>query len=299
MKKAILFLLTLFNLSLFSQQIQNPIINETAAKPGINISNKTGIYIDKNWEEVPLAKAKYKVTPTFVDKNFIIKGVGTYDGLVLQAEEAGMDIYKIDFKYATSNQLAFSVHALYTNSMPNAYYFNGPAVWYRPDGSLMAKGNMKSGKLHGEYTEYDKNGNITQTVEFSNGSIFNKADFKNANNTRIIGKWHQTEVTENSGFTDYYVLYNAYDENGILTASDEQYTMRNGEKSFFKIENPSTSYYKYVPINDNEGMVEIYVEGKLYEKERIQWINKNEYKSATVYSDNLNSVGNTFHFKRL
>ncbi|MGI9526439.1 MAG: hypothetical protein ACR2MS_04930 [Weeksellaceae bacterium] len=285
-------------------ELDNPLL-QTSLKlsPGLEMEDaQSHLYYDKNMNMTSKTNAYYTLEKKFHSHNHVIKGVGTYDdGYVYQADQQKLKNYSLTTYYPNGNE-AFVFIALHTEAVPKAYYLNGDAIWYRQDGTLMAKGKFDSGTLKGDYIEYDEFGEETKKAVFNDNKIVDLNQFTSKENQRMVGDWVQDSGEWFLDSKQGKELHNEYLADGTLKVYECAYTQYEGEtvpSIRHCDENPSLLNYKYVPKSNTQGIVEIYHNGELIEREAITFVGKNQIKSRTVYSkNNPSTVGTNFEFEK-
>lgn len=284
-------------------ELENPILSQTLKlQPGLNIpKSKTTLYYKKDMTVTGKENAYFTLTKEFHSHNYVMKGVGTYDdGYVVQADQQSAKNYLLKAYYPNGIE-AFNIMMFYTPSVPDAYMLDGEAVWFREDGTLLAKGFFKSGRLNGEYIEYNPYGDEVRKAIFNQGKILDTGQFeKHTDNHIIVGDWSQVFNTDNP-LEIVEELHNKYLADGTVHIYKCYYSLSEGEviPDTEFCDDPLIKFYKYKPSGEGRGIVEFFENGELVEKESIKFINKKEYTSKTVYlKDNPAGIGTTFNFKK-
>lgn len=259
-----------------------------------NDENKT--FVDENWQPSSSSNAQYYLVKEYVEPVMIMEGVPTYeDGLQFKAKDTPLDRYLYNYYYKENDQLAFTVQVIALKENPEEYQFEGSAAWYKANGDLSAKGFFENGKLNGEYSEFDNNGNIMSTKRFMNGEEINVAE--NIYEP-LLGTWVQETFDQSEQRGSF--LYNIYNADGTLQIYTETYMEFNGKRTSLSKTNPSEFIWKYIEKDNGADILEVYYpDGKLLGIEKITFDGKDTFSGFITRHQTPAMVGEKYTFERL
>lgn len=272
---------------------QNRMLDKARKTSGANVTAEADrIYVNDNWDPVAKGQASYYLVKQFVENVMLVSSVPTYDqGLAMKAEETGLVRYLYNYHYL-NNQLAFSVQVIAMKSDPDQYHYDGSAVWYNEDGSLLAKGGFDSGKLNGDYTEYDKNGNITVQKKYMAGEEF---DGEAGVYEPLLGKW--VIVTKRSSSSEKR-LYNTFSADGTLLIETINLSTAFDKPMKLSSPKPQSFLWKYIPSGSGPGTLEVYYpDGKLLGKETAE-VSNGKFIATITQHISPDMVGKKYEFER-
>lgn len=269
---------------------QNKMLEKAKRTSGASASPEADrIYVNDDWQPVSKAQASYYLVKQFVENVMLISSVPTYDqGLAMKAEETGLVRYLYNYHYL-NNQIAFSVQVIAMKSDPDQFNYDGSAVWYNEDGSLLAKGAFDKGKLNGDYTEYDKNGAITVQKKYMAGKEF---DATRSVHQPLLGKW--AIITKGNNKSEKH-LYNTFNEDGTLIIETVNLSTAFNPPMKLSSPTPQTFLWKYL----DDGILEVYYpDGRLLGKEKTQ-INDDQFIATITQHVSPELVGKKYVFKKM
>ena len=249
---------------------QNSILSGVKNRSGnTTMPEKNRTYVNANLKPVAKSIATYYLVKKFIQKNRKIDWVPNYEGYPMaHVTPMGISSYIFNY-YHLNHKLSFSAAVYVNDQNENDYEFSGPAEWYNKDGSLLAKGNLVGGALHGIYTEYNKYGKISSKKRYVRGKEFTMRIHE-----PLLGEW--LCVTENyQGKNKEYYNYNTFYKNGTVVINS--YVLNHTKYSTYKTyESSTTRLWKYTSNQDGSGTLLTYnpEDGKLVENDKLMIQNR-------------------------
>ena len=246
------------------------------------------IYVDANLKQTSKSNAVYYLEKDVLGTDLVLNDSNT--GNYWQDYRYFQDTPVVRFIYYYYNikdgTKAFVAKAAEWQGKPT-YLFDGLAFFQKGE-EVTAYMNYKGGKLDGEYVEVNEDRSLKFRKIMKDGKETDFYQTSESIDPYFVGKWQMLRPPKpDDSYNKKTYLVNEYKADGSIEAYENiHYDEINGwSAGSLEGLNKSKGFWKFKRTGENTGIMEVYFNGRLFERDEMIMKDRNTLVHKVIYTD--------------
>lgn len=282
--KNFLIILTLLFFSISCAQKSHQLDILTLQAEGTYNNKAEKIFVDRSLKETSRSNASFYLKKELLGRDLVFNDSDTGNYWKDRAYFKDTPIVRYIYKYfdPTDDRLVFAASVAEYQGQPN-YIFDGMAFSANKKNIVIHKMDYRTGKLHGEFAEYNDDGSFKERLLYKNGQRTTFYQTPESLNKDFIGTWVAVVPSE----VDWQEteLINTFKDDGTIESYKNMY-YKNEEQRMQTMDgsdSPAKGLWIYQSSSQQSGVVEFYMNGDLIQKNEVRFPDKNKMEIKVIY----------------